>query len=111
MKAYLVIAILAIAVLSGCEQLQRAAGGLAVYQAISSPAVPLQDKACAVIAWGVPIAQERAAKGTLTARQITLADGAARAAQAYCAGHNLAWRDRASAAADELALVLWDLVK
>lgn len=108
MKAYLGIAA-AVLLLGGCEQLRTAQGGLSVYQTVSNPAVPLQDKACTVLDWGVPVAMQRAT--TLTIRQQQYADTAARAAAAYCRGKDLTWQARAVAAAEELSLVLWDVLK
>lgn len=102
-------AALGLLVLSGCADLQAVVSGAAVGRTVMDPAVPVQDKACTVLAWGVPIAMQRAT--TMTVRQRQLADGAARAASAYCAGRDLSWQQRAVAAADELSLVLWDIVK
>lgn len=78
--------------LTGCEQFQKAGAAVQVYQTVRDPAVPLQDKACTVLAWGLPIAQDRAAKATLTITQQSLANAAAQAASAYCTGKDLTWQ-------------------
>ena len=80
-----------------------------VYQTVLDPNVSVQDKACAVLAWGLPIAQQRVDK--LTGTQLALANAASQAAVAYCAGKDLSWQQRAFAAADSLSKVLWDIIR
>jgi hypothetical protein len=104
-------AVLSITALTGCEQVQRATAGAAVYQTVTNPAVPLQDKACAVLDWGVPIGQERAARADFTVNQRAWLQAAIDTGNAYCRGKDLRWQDRAVQAADTLSKVLWDIVK
>lgn len=99
-------------VLLGCNPTQQAAlQAPAVYQTVVDPNVPLTDKACTVLGWGIPLAQERAAESTLSIKQQSLVNGAIHAASAYCGGRNLAWQERAVAAADVLSKVLWDIIR
>lgn len=86
-------------------------GAPAVYQTVIDPKVSVETKACTVLDWGLPIAQQRIAGNTLTANQKMLADAAARAAVGYCANRDASWQQRAVAAADELSKVLWDIYK
>ncbi len=96
--------------LAGCTPNQQALiGAPAIARTVMDPAVPVQDKACSVLEWGIPIAQQRAA--TLTIAQQSLANTAMQAASAYCAGKNLAWQERAIAAADVLSKILWDKIR
>lgn len=85
-----------------------ACSAVQTYQTVTDPGVPVQDKACKVLAWGMPIIQQRV---NLTGTQLALANGAAQAAAAYCAGKDLSWQTRAIAAADTLSKVLWDVIK
>lgn len=110
MKRLFVIAA-AGALLVGCQQLQEAGGALATYRAVTDPAVPLQDKACTVLAWGVPIGMDRAAKADLSVKQRYYVQAAADIGRSYCEGKDLRWQDRAVQAADTLSKVLWDVVK
>lgn len=109
MNRLLAIATVAVVAAACSPQQQAALQAPAVYQTVVNPAVPLQDKACTVLAWGMPIAQQRVDK--LTGTQLALANGAAQAAAAYCAGKDLSWQSRAVAAADSLSKVLWDIIK
>lgn len=104
------IAVVVIAGLAACTPQQQAmVQAPAVYSTVMDPKVPLQDKACTVLDWGIPIAQERVNK--LTGNQLALANGAAQAAAAYCAGKDLTWQARAVQAADVLSKVLWDIYR
>ena len=104
------IAVVTIAALAGCTHEQQAAfQAPAVYATVTNPNVSVSDKACAVLDWGLPIAQGRVDK--LTGTQLALANGASQAAAAYCAGKDLSWQQRAVQAADSLSKVLWDVVR
>lgn len=103
------IAVVAIAASACSPQQQTALQAPAVYQTVVDPSVSVQDKACTVLAWGMPIAQQRVDK--LTGTQLAIANGASQAAAAYCAGKDLSWQTRAVTAADTLSKVLWDVIK
>lgn len=108
MKPILIAA--AAALLAACSPQQQAAfQAPAVWNTVTSPNLTTEAKACTVLNWGIPIAQERVA--TLTSNQRLIADGAIRAASAYCGSKELSWQGRAIVAADELSKVLWDIYR
>jgi hypothetical protein len=96
--------------IAGCTSQQQAAlQAPAVWNTVTSPGVSVEAKACTVLNWAIPIAQERAA--ALTPTQRLIADGAIRASSAYCGSKEPTWQGRAVAAADEISKVLWDVIK
>lgn len=103
------IAAAAVVVAACSPQQQAALQAPAVYQTVIDPKVSVTDKACTVLRWGMPIAQQRVDK--LTGTQLAIANGASQAAAAYCAAGDVRWQDRAVAAADTLSKVLWDVIK
>jgi hypothetical protein len=103
------VAVIAIAATACTPQQQAYLYAPAVYNTVADPNVPVQDKACAVLSWGLPIAQERIT--TLTVKQQSYANAAATAAVGYCTGKDLTWQVRAVQAADALSKVLWDVIK
>lgn len=96
--------------LAGCTAQQQAVvQAPAVWSTVTSPGVSVEAKACTVLNWAIPIAQERVA--TLTPTQRLVADGAIRASSAYCGSKEATWQGRAVAAADEISKVLWDVIR
>lgn len=95
---------------AACSPQQQAAlQAPAVWATVTTPGISVEAKACTVLDWAIPVAQERAA--TLTATQRLVADGAIRASSAYCGSKEATWQGRAVAAADELSKVLWDVIR
>lgn len=80
-----------------------------VVAAISNPALDYGDKTCAVLDWGIPIAQSRAA--TWTPRQQQALAVALQVKAAGCNIGDATWKQRAIAAGVELSQALWGLIR
>lgn len=105
-----VLAIGLIVGLAGCTDGQKAVvSALPVAATVMSPTADAGEKTCAVLQWGVPIAQSRLAQYGPSA-QTTVAD-AQRVIAAGCQLNDATWRQRATAAAGELVNVLYALVQ
>lgn len=97
-----------VALLVGCTDTQQAVlSGIPAAIAVSSSTATADQKICAVLQWGVPIAQQR--YGTYTIRGQSVVAGAAQVAEGYCRLGTATWRERASEAANELVAVLWQM--
>lgn len=80
-----------------------------VVAAIGNPALDAGDKTCAVLDWGIPLAESKAA--AWTPRQQQALAVAKQVAAAGCNIGDAAWKQRAIAAGVELSQALWGLIR
>lgn len=80
-----------------------------VVTALGNPALDYGDKTCAVLDWGIPLAESRNA--TWTPRQRQALAIAKQVAAAGCNIGDVAWKQRAIAAGVELSQALWGLIR
>lgn len=78
-----------------------------VVAAINNPALDAGEKTCAVLDWGIPLADSRAATWKPWQQQALAV--ARQVAAAGCRLDDANWKIRATAAGVELANALWDL--
>lgn len=94
----------------GCSDTQQAViSGIPAAVVVTSSTATVDEKVCAVLQWGVPVAQQR--YGTYTVRGQSVVASAAQVAEGYCRLKNATWRERASEAANELVAVLWQMTR
>lgn len=105
-----ILAIGLVAVLVGCTDAQKAVvSAFPVANVVMSPDADAGQKTCAVLQWGVPIAQSRIAEYGPRAQMIVAESS--RIVAAGCQLQDATWRQRATAAAGELVNVLYALVR
>lgn len=76
-----------------------------VVATMENPNADAGDKTCAVLTWGIPLAESRLP--TLGPRAAVALADAKQILAAGCQPGNLDWRSRAVAAGSELAALLW----
>lgn len=107
MKSAILAALLGLSVVGCTDNQQAVISAIPAVVAVASPTATTNEKICAVLDWGVPVAKSR--YGTYTVHGQSVVAASAQVAEGYCRLKNASWRDRASEAANELVAVLWQM--